>query len=405
MNEIVIVALRELKVMLRRPLFYIATFVMPLILGSIILGSSIISNEVVTSLSPGSTSAPAWRAGVIDQAGVIGAIPPAMERFLIVYRFETDAAKALRAGSIESYFLIGPDYQATGRVVRVARQATLTSATAPDTSVLVGLLRARAAGDPRLAQRFDRPPDLQIDIVGAPERPRPQSQPQTGVAMALAWLLAFSILNGGGWLVQAVAEEKENRTIEIMLTSVRPRQLMIGKVVGLGAATLLQLGIWSLIGYGLLGTQRLADQVQLGAIAPSTWGWMIVFFLFGFLLYGAIMAALGAVGASARESGQVAGFLLMPVLVPLWFGAALAESAESTLALVLSLVPFTAPVAMMLRLGGGSVPAWQLLSSLVLLASAALGTLWLAARLFRATTLLAGVKPTPRMLWRSLQQA
>ena len=129
----------------------------------------------------------------------------------------------------------------------------------------------------------------------------------------------------------------------------------------------------------------------------------MLFFLLGFLLVGGLMMALGAVGASMRESGQISGFMTIPVVAPLWFAPAITENPNGLLGLVLSLFPITAPVTMTLRLVEGVVPLWQLLVSLGLLAIGVVGAVWLAARLFRGTSLLTGVRPTPRALWRAVR--
>jgi ABC-2 type transport system permease protein len=200
-----------------------------------------------------------------------------------------------------------------------------------------------------------------------------------------------------------VAEEKENRTIELVLTSVQPWQVMAGKVLGLGALSLLQLLVWLVFGRGLLSVGAPADGLGGSGLSADVWLWMIVLFLLGFLLFGSIMAAVGAIGASVRESGQITGFLTLPLLLPLWFAPLIAQQPNSTLSLVLSLLPITAPVTMILRLSEGAVPAWQLALSLTLLVLAVVGAMALAARLFRATTLLTGAKPTPRVIWRALR--
>ena len=110
--------------------------------------------------------------------------------------------------------------------------------------------------------------------------------------------------------------------------------------------------------------------------------------------------AFGSLGATARESNQIAGFMTLPMLVPVWFFffGVFDDRPNGIAAQVLSYLPFTAPVTMVLRLGAGAVPAWQIVISVTLLVLSVMGSIWLAARVFRASTLLTGTKPTLRAL-------
>jgi ABC-2 type transport system permease protein len=404
MRNILLVAVREILTLLKRPSFYVAALVAPLIVGVIFFGSSLLNDE----FSEDAATEPTLPrpAGFVDQAGVVEEIPDPLHPFLVPYADEATAGAAVRAGTIDSFFVIVPDYQETGRVVRVAAQATFAGGAGADTRLVRALLRANLAGDPMLAQRLDAPLDLQmrvVDAAGTATDAAPQTGPFGGISMALALLLAFAIVNGGGWLIQAVAEEKESRTIEIVLTSLRPIHLMAGKLLGLGVIALLQLGVWLLL--TRVGMRVGAPSGQFGAatVPAGLWGWILVFFLLGFLLFGGVMMAIGAVGASLRESGQISGLMTLPIVAPLWFAASIAENPHSTLAVALSLFPVTAPVTMIMRLVEASVPLWQLLLSVGLLTLGVIGAVWLAARLFRSVTLLTGARPTPRALWRAIR--
>lgn len=403
MHDVLLVALREIRVMLRRSSFYIATFAIPAITGFLFFGTAFINARFTSDGGTDGTNQ-VKPVGLVDQAQVIKRTPPSLHQYFIPYADEQQATSALRNGAIDSFYVIAADYQATGRVTQVSRQVTLQGLGNSD-GVLRSLLLANLTDDPALAQRIDDPLDLKPEIVGGSQSSAPPgSSPLTsGLSYALGFLLAFSILNGSGWLVQAVAEEKENRTIELLLTSVKPWQLMAGKLLGLGVMSMLQLGLWIGVSTSLLGANSILGRFNIGQVDASVWGWMVLFFVLGFAFFGALMASLGAVGASIRESGQASSFLTLPLLVPLWFGAAITEQPDGTLAQVLSLIPFTAPVTIMLRLGQGTVPLWNMLASVLALVLAVMAAIWLAARLFRSTTLLTGVRPTPRAIWRALR--
>lgn len=406
MNQIWTVALRELFVTLRRPSFYVATFAIPAITGLLFFGSAWLNSTFAPGRDTSDPSASAIKpSGVVDQANIVKNVPESLDHVLFTYPDEATALAAVRAGQIGSYYLIAPDYLQSGRVVRVSNQVSLSGASSRDTRALELLLRTSLTDDPALSARLGAPLDLDTEIVGSADAQARAEQPglSSGISFGLAFLLAFAILNGGGGLVQSVAEEKENRTIEIVLTSVRPWQFMVGKLLGLGTISLIQLGLWLIFGRGLLGLGQAVGQLDLRTSPLSIWPWIIAFFLLGYLFYGGIMAAVGALGATARESGQVSGFMTLPLLMPLWFGSAITDAPDGVLSLIFSLIPFTAPVTIMLRLGQGPVPVLHLVLSVGFLALGVLGVTWLAARLFRATTLLTGVKPTPRAVLQALR--
>jgi len=404
MRDFWLIARREIGVMLRRPTFYAATFGIPLLTGIMVFASVVLTDDVGVDPVGNMNNTLVGHVGYVDLAGLITRVPPELHPFFVPYPDEASAGAALQAQRIDAFFVVAPDYWESGRVVRVSRQATFTGATASDTRAFSRVLRENLVADPALARRLSDPLDLKMRFVG-PDAARHNQQSairETGIALGLALLLAFGTLNGSGWLVQAVAEEKENRTIEVLLTSVRPWQLMAGKLLGLGTMSLLQLAVWVLLGRGFLDVGNLVAGSEATAVGASVWGWMILFFVLGFLFFGGLMMAFGAVGASVRESGQLSSLLTLPMLLPLWLAGLIIEQPNGVLALVLSLVPPTAPVTMMLRLGTGNVPPWQLALSVLLLLVSALGAITLAARLFRASTLLSGVRPTPRALWKAL---
>ena len=405
MKSVWLIARREMFTLLRRRSFYAAALIPPLIAAVLLFGFSFLNDEFGDDNGPLTQTAPEKPSGYVDQAGVIQTVPPEISAWLERYGSEEEALAALRSDAIASYFLLAPDYLQSGRVVRVSPQVTFTGGEAIDSRIFHAVLQANLAGDPALAQRLQQPLDLETSVARPDQAPAEIAEDNGNLSMVLGVLLAFSIVSGGGWLVQAVAEEKESRTIEIILTSLRPWQLMAGKLIGLGAIALLQLVAWMSVARLLGSAGPAVGAVQLEGIRLDAWIWMLVFFVLGFLFYGGLMTALAAVGASAREAGQISGVMSLPVVVPLWFSGLIVDTPNGVFARVLGLVPFTAPVTMMMRLGEGTLPLWDLLLSAAVLLVGVLGAIWIAARLFRGTTLLTGMKPTPRALWRALREA
>ncbi|CAN5597230.1 ABC transporter permease [soil metagenome] len=220
------------------------------------------------------------------------------------------------------------------------------------------------------------------------------------VPYAFTFLFVMSIFITSGYLLQSVTEEKENRVVEILLSSVPSLPLMAGKILGLGAAGLTQVAVW--VGAALAALPLMAERVPgLGgiAISPVTLALALAFFILGYLCYGAIFAAIGALAPGTREAQQYSGFFGFFAVVPLIFAGLFIADSQSPLVTALALIPLTAPAAMLQLLALLSEPPWLLVAaSLISLAAfAALATL-AAARVFRATLLLYGARPSVRRI-------
>ena len=221
---------------------------------------------------------------------------------------------------------------------------------------------------------------------------------------AFTFLFVISIFITSGYLLQSVTEEKESRVVEILLSSVPPGPLMAGKIVGLGAAGLTQVAIW--VATALVALPLVVERVpQLAAlsVSPVVLSLALVFFVVGYLCYGAIFAAVGAIAPGTREAQQYSGFLGFFAVIPLIFAGAFLADPGSPLVVALALIPPTAPAAMLQVLAISPEPPWPLvigsLASLSLFAVlAAIG----ASRIFRATLLLYGVRPSLRRIFNAL---
>jgi ABC-2 type transport system permease protein len=221
--------------------------------------------------------------------------------------------------------------------------------------------------------------------------------PQTGaedqalaeiVASVMPYVYYFLLVMGGNYLMRAVVAEKENRTVEVLLLSLHPNEMMIGKIVAMSAVTLLQVIVW--VGGGLLVLNRGAEAMNVATFhfPPGFVVWAILFLILGYLLYASVMAAAGAIAPTAREGAQVIWLLILPLMPVLMFGRVFLEEPNGTLSLMLSLFPFSAPAAMVTRLAVAQVPLWQILLSLGGLALTAYLFVALAGRFFRAGNLL-----------------
>jgi len=218
--------------------------------------------------------------------------------------------------------------------------------------------------------------------------------------MVFIGLFILSIFITSGYLLQSVTEEKENRVVEIVLSSVPPSPLMSGKILGLGAAGLTQVAIWVVT--AIVAIPLIADRIgNVGEIElePILIPLALVYFVLGYLAYGAIWAAIGAVAPGSREAQQYGSFFGFFPAIPFILLAAFLADIDSMLVLALALFPLTTPTAMLLVLGLSEEIPWELVGasfvSLVLFAGLAT---WASGRIFRATVLLYGVRPSLRQL-------
>ncbi len=210
---------------------------------------------------------------------------------------------------------------------------------------------------------------------------------------------------------QSFLEEKTTRIIEVLVSSVKPFQLMLGKILGAGAVSFFQFVIWGVSARVLLslrgpiaralGADPAAVQtMSLPHIPAATLAVFIAFFLGGFLLYSAMFAAVGAMSSNeqeARQAQQPVTYLLMISYLSI---LALTNDPSSAFARTLSLIPFTTPIATPVRWTAGSMPTIELVSALAILALAIAGVTWIAARIYRVGILMTGKRPTMKELVR-----
>ena len=240
----------------------------------------------------------------------------------------------------------------------------------------------------------------------------------TELAMAVSYITAFAIymfvLIYGTMVMRGITEEKSNRIVEILISSVKPRQLMFGKIAGIGLVGLTQLGIWALLAIGTLTGAGLYQTTGSSSVAvthyldfiynlnfPLLIGSFILYFLLGFLIYASLLGAIGAAINHEEDAQQ----LTFPVFIPLIFAIVLISpvimNPDSSLAFWTSMIPVTSPIIMMARIPMG-VPLWQLFLSLfILLLSTALCIL-AAAKIYRTGILMYGKKVSLKEIYRWL---
>lgn len=268
--------------------------------------------------------------------------------------------------------------------------------------------------------------DLRVDNIKLNANGR-QSQSSTEAGMALGVVLALVIygfvLSYGAMIMNSVVEEKANRIVEVIVSSCRPFELMMGKIVGVALAGLTQMAIWGVVlslvlaviaatagGATAAQAATSADPGTLATVASALQGinfgkvaaCFVSYFIGGYLLYASLFAAFGSAVDQASDASQFSMPIILIMVVALYVGVACMQNPDGSMAVWCSIIPFTSPVVMMVRLPF-DVPWWQLVLSIALLLATAAGMVWLSARIYRTGILRYGKKHSVRDLWRWLK--
>jgi ABC-2 type transport system permease protein len=402
-NKTLLIFRHEFLHTIKRKGFIIMTLIVP-VLALIAIGVfQLISTPAEPTIVETATIGYVDEVGGFDQYTTQGNIE--------LVRFETtdEATAALINGDVSEYFVIPPDYISEGKINRYTLEKEVETP-AVITTAIKNFLTSNLLSDKVPAEtvsRIEAPLDLVVTRLTETGEVATEQGGYGNVIIPgiFSLLLALSLLLSSTYLIQGLGEEKESRLIEVLLSSVSTRQLLIGKVLGLGAAGLVQVVIWLVSAPLLL---RLASSSFGGFIStiqlPANFIVLgIVYFILGYLLFSALSAGVGAISPSAREGQQLAGIYTMLTFVPLWFSSLLFIFPNSPLWAVLTIFPITAPVAVMLRLGVTGIAAWELAASLAVLVLSIVGGLLLAAKLLRAYILMYGKRPNWGEIIRSLR--
>lgn len=320
------------------------------------------------------------------------------------------------AGEIDGYVWLPPGLPSGESASYEARHATnMREVEAVRSAVddAVRQARLRAAGiDPSTLSEALRPTPFEAREVSSEGKGAAASgEAMVMVAIIGVFVIYFVILLYGNNVLRGVREEKENRVVEIVLSSIRAEQLMAGKVFGIGSACLLQVAIWVAVAALVSAfaediVRSIGGQVPSIPDIPASAAFVyLAFFAGGFFLYASIYAALGSLGSSGQDSQNMQFAAMMPLMVAFFMAFGVMNDPEGKLAVAGSLIPFTSLIVVPLRAILGAIPWSQTLLAAVLLALTCWGTLWVAGRVYRVTVLATGQRPSLRRLWRWVRAA
>ena len=348
--------------------------------------------------------------GYVDNTGIFNDYTSPDGAVFIVYDTNDEAREALFTEELNEFFIIPEDYVETGLIARYTTERELEqpweTRKLTEDFLIANLLDGKVSGE---VLRRVQSPMLSVSTRLDPETGEiiPAESELTAFAMPYVFALLFmmSLFFTSGYLLQGVSEEKENRLIEILLSSVSARQLLTGKVLGLGAAGLIQIVTWLMSSVVLLAIASLFFSLPEGLSIPVgliIFG--IIYFILGYLLFGILMATLGSIGSTARESSQWTGIFVMPAVAPLILIPLFIENPDHIIFTVFTLFPLTAPVAAIMKLSTGAMPVWELVLSIAILIASIIGAMWLASRVFRTFLLMYGKRPSLREVRRYIRE-
>lgn len=342
--------------------------------------------------------------GYIDQSGLLAnPIPQPAAKWpertipMRAYPDEQSAKADMQAGKIQAYFIITADYLQSGKANEIYLREPKGMAIQQFNSFLeINLLSGQPAD---ISNRIMEGSQLTVQST---DKSRESSQNQI-INIILPFLAGILFIVGmstsSGYLLQAVVEEKENRTMEIMVTSVSPTQLMSGKIIADIAIGVTQLVVWSIfILLALLVGKNYVPWMSGLQFSGAMVGTLAAVMVPAFIMICGLMAAVGATVTEGSEGQQFMALFTIPIWIPYFFISTFIQNPNSPLAVALSFFPLTAPMTMAMRLGFTNIPTGQLIISEVILVLSAAGAVWLAGRAFRLGMLRYG----QRLRWKEI---
>lgn len=409
-KDIYLIIRREYLERVRRKSFIISTLLMPIILIAMMALPALMT---IWSTPENRTIA------VIDKSGIaLPALVGNTEMTFVPTELSLDSAK--KSENYDAILCIGADVVTNPNNVQFYSH----EATGMQTEQLISNQIAGAVESQRLLKyniaNLDKiMADVHADVnmqsyrLDNGEETETSSMAYYFVSLITMMILYMFILLYGQMVMNSIIEEKNNRVLEVVVSSVRPSALLIGKIAGIGCVALTQMVIWGVLIYSFtaFGMPLLISGITdmdalsvLGSIGDvgyimGVFGTMTVLMILGYMFYSSIYAAIGAAVDNVQDASQLQSFAIVPIIAGLMFAMSAATDPNSQLAFWLSLVPFTSPMVMMARVPSG-VPVWELATAMAILLVSVVAMVWLSAKIYRVGIFMYGKKPTVKDLVR-----
>jgi ABC-2 type transport system permease protein len=404
MNKTLLIFRHEFRHTIKRTGFIVLTLVPPLLA---LLGIGIY--HIVSGITR--PSAEVTQIGYVDEVGNFDQFTTQGDLTLVRFDTAEAATRALIDQEIKEYFVIPSDFISTGIIKRYTTQRELGPPSATKTAI-ENFISSNLLADKVPATTVTRVEEP-LNFITTTLTPTGDVAPEQGgyanliIPGIFGALLAASLVFSSIYLLQGLGAEKENRLMEILLSSVSARQLITGKVLGIGAAGLVQVAIWVAVTPLLLNlaASSLGGFFSTIHIPAGLLALAVVYFILGYLLFAVLSVGVAAVSSSVREAQTLASLFTTWAIAPFWLLSAIMAFPNSPAWVVLSIFPFSAPVLIILRLGLTGVHGWQLATSIAVLVSCIIGGLALASKLLRTYMLMYGKRPNLGEIIRNLRRA
>jgi ABC-2 type transport system permease protein len=304
----------------------------------------------------------------------------------------------LKTRGLDGYIILPPDFLSTGKAEFVNRNPGDPFSFQPLQAALNRAAREQrlieAKVDAKTRDQLFKPVALQGATAGS-SGPQRDSAASFALVFVIGFVMYLAILMYGQIVLGAIIEEKETRIAEILFSSVRPFTLMMGKLVGVSLVALTQLAIWGLAfsAFAVYGVNLLASRgisARIPGVPLSHYIYFGIFFLLGYFIYATVYALVGSMVTTAQEGGQLAMPIILILVISFYLFLPVSRSPDSPFSFWVSMIPFSAPVAMLVRIVTQTPPFWQIALSLVIGFGTVLLIMWVAGRVYRVGMLMYG---------------
>lgn len=408
LKKIWLIAKREFLTNFRRRSFLLMAFGMPILIGVIMV-------VVFTLVQQNLEDTSGYKAvGIVDQARVLikedGSPVFRLPAPFKIIDTPEQAAQQLRDKTIDGYYIIPSNFTSRGQVNAYYQQSfALNEGLGDKLNEAIKQALAARIGDPTLAKRIEDPiAKLDVYRLGSTAKLDESALIAAIFVPIIVGTLVFILtMSTSQFLMQGLVEEKENRMMELFITSARPSEMLWGKLLGLGTLGILQVLIWIAFGLGYTTLRGTFDLTQTLANLQLTPGYILlilVYTILGFMMFGSIMAGIGASVNAEQESRQLGGLISSIGAIPLMLSFVFFTDPNGGFATFMSLFPFTAPMSMLFRLAVTQVPTVQIVVSLGLMVVGVAVVMWLSAHIFRMGMLSYGKRLGLREIIRALRE-
>lgn len=430
-SNISIIISREFKERVAKKSFIVTTILMPVLMLALMVAPALIMN----------LSTPDERTiAVIDESGIV--LPNLVENqpdYLVLAPTAEPLDSAIRSERYNGVLVIGADVAANPKATLYMHDAASVELEGLLTSQIgdaVRDYRLKSYNINNIQQILDESEaDVNLSTIRVDDEGEGESTSSFlsfGIGLFSTFILYMFLLMYGQMVMTSIIEEKSNRVLELVVSSVKPTQLMLGKILGVGLVAVVQIVIWAL----LLGAMSMVvmpmlvpdavmsqvnalnagtldaasasvDMDMLQAISYfgspaailSLFGYLLLFLIGGFLFYASIFAAIGSAVDNIQDASQLQSFAVIPIILALIFSLTVAQEPNSSLTVWLSMIPFTSPMVMLCRIPF-SIPAWEIATSLVILYVSFVVMAWISGKIYRVGIFMYGKKPNIKDLIR-----